>query len=85
MKAIIIGIIDSTFVVLKKSNGENEVAPISSFILLDEVHDIKGLTSERIVELIQPKDQKKKSNDFERFKEKLKEDVKNSILKEKGL
>ncbi|WUR02640.1 ribosomal protein eL14 [Vairimorpha necatrix] len=86
IKAIIIGIIDSTFVVLKKSNGENEVCPVSSLILLDEVYDIKNLSSEEIVKLIEnKKEEGGASNDFERFKNKLREEVKKNILREKGI
>lgn len=83
-KAIIIGIIDSTFVVLKKPNNQNEIAPVSSFVLLDEVYDIKEMSNDKILELLQNKEEKKPSNDFERFKNSLKEEVKKSILKEKG-
>lgn len=85
IKAIIIGIIDASFVVLRKQNNEVEIAPISSFTLLDEVHDIKGKSDEEVVRLIQCEKEEVVSSDFDRFKLKLQEKIKSEILKEKGL
>lgn len=85
VKAIIIGIIDASFVVLKKQNGQIEIAPVSSFTLLDEVYDIEGKSDEEIIKLIQCEKEVDTSNDFDRFKLKLKEKVKNEILKKQGL
>ncbi|EQB62081.1 ribosomal protein l14 [Vairimorpha apis BRL 01] len=83
IKAIIVGIIDSTFVVIKKPNNENEICPNSSFVLLDEVYDIKNMKDEQILKLIQSEEEVK-LNDFERFKVKVREEMKKSILKDKG-
>ncbi|KAF9762260.1 50S ribosomal protein L14e [Nosema granulosis] len=85
VKAIIIGIIDASFVVLRKQNNEVEIAPVSSFTLLDEVYDIQGKSEEEVVRLIQCEKKEDKSSDFDRFKLKLQEKIKNEILKEKGL
>lgn len=85
IKAIIIGIIDASFVVLRKQNNEVEIAPISSFTMLDEVHDIKGKSDEEVVRLIQCEKKEEVSSDFDRFKVKLQEKIKGEILKEKGL
>ncbi|CCI73947.1 ECU06_1215 [Encephalitozoon cuniculi GB-M1] len=84
--AIIVGIIDVTFVLLQRKDGEREICSVANLHLEDEAFDIKGLSAEEIGKLI-PEDTyiEDTTNDFDRFKLKLRKRVEEELLKEKGL
>ncbi|KAM0672117.1 hypothetical protein OCOL_000771 [Ordospora colligata] len=84
--AIIVGIIDKTFVLLQRKDGVREVCATNKLHLEEEVLDINGLSAEEIGKLI-PDDicVKDTTNDFDRFKQKLAKRIEDEILREKGL
>lgn len=86
MHAIIVGIIDTTFVLLQRKDGEREVCPIATLHLEEEAFDIKGMSAEEIGRLI-PDDvcAEDTAGDFDRFKAKLRKAVEDEVLREKGL
>lgn len=83
---IIVGIIDATFVLLQRKDGEREMCSISNLHLEDESFDIKDLSPEEIGKLIPESiSEEDTTNDFERFQMKLRKRVEDELLKEKGL
>ena len=85
MHAMIVGIIDATFVLLQRKDGEREVCSIASLHLEDECFEIKGLGTDEIARLI-PEDAavEDMGSDFDRFKAKLRRTVEEEVLREKA-
>ncbi|AFM98487.1 hypothetical protein EHEL_061160 [Encephalitozoon hellem ATCC 50504] len=83
---IIVGIIDATFVLIQRKDGEREMCSISNLHLDEKSFDIKGLSAEEIGKLIpESTHTEDTTNDFDRFKMNLRKKVEESLLKEKGL
>lgn len=83
---IIVGVIDATFVLVQRKDGEREMCSISNLHLEEESFDIKGLSAEEIGDLIPESTYTEDTtNDFDRFKLRLRKRVEESLLKEKGL
>lgn len=83
-RAVVVGVVDSVFVLIQKKSGEREICSVVNLHLEDECVDIKGLGPEEIGQLI-PEDAcvEDAGTDFDRFRARLMRRVENEVLGEK--
>ena len=83
-KAVITGIIDNKFVVIMKTDSTSEVIRLKDIVLNDKVYSLDELKNKGH-DFFKVKSVKKSTTDFERFKQRLEEQVVAELLKAKGI
>ncbi|KAL6120317.1 hypothetical protein NUSPORA_02967 [Nucleospora cyclopteri] len=80
-KAVVTDIIDNKFIVILHQNNTHEIVRVDDIVLGDEVLSIEKLEESNFYKV----SEEKKTSDFERFKEKLREKVASKLLEESSI
>lgn len=82
-KAVITGIKDNKFVVIKKQDRSFEIVRLRDVVLNDKVYDLKEMENEDH-EFFKRVEAPKKETDFDRFKSNLEKKIIDELVKARG-